>query len=242
MCTVTFVPLSNGVIITSSRDEQVSRPSAEPPDWYQHGPVQVLYPRDPMGGGTWIGLTSNGIVAVLLNGAFEKHLSQPPYRMSRGKLLTHLLSMPDPVERIRLSSLVGIEPFTLILYHGRELHVFRWDAIHLHEVRPDPAVPHIWSSATLYNAAMICEREKWFSDWLDVNDRRRPDELFRFHLEAGSGNPDYSVLMNRGGKLRTVSITGIYLCATNAEIRYRDILQQKECTACCPITGTLLGV
>ncbi len=242
MCTVTYVPLSSGVIITSSRDEQVSRPAAEPPDWYQHASVRILYPRDPTGGGTWIGLTNGGIVAVLLNGAFEKHLSQPPYRMSRGKMLTDLLSMPDPAEQIRLSSLEDIEPFTLILYHSRELHVFRWDGRQLHDFRPDPSLPHIWSSATLYDAAMVCEREKWFSDWLEVNDRPCPDDLFRFHLEAGNGNTDYSVLMNRGGTLRTVSITGINLCATNAEIRYRDIVQQTECTVYCPITGTLVGV
>ncbi len=61
MCTATFLPsLSQGYILTHSRDEQAARPAALPPQVVRINGQAVAYPRDPQGQGTWIATTRSG--------------------------------------------------------------------------------------------------------------------------------------------------------------------------------------
>lgn len=96
MCTVTFVPSAKGAIITSNRDEMVMRPHAAMPAWEQWGTGRILFPKDGLAGGTWIGMHENGAVMVLLNGAFVRHQHLPPYRRSRGLVFLDILGAADP--------------------------------------------------------------------------------------------------------------------------------------------------
>ena len=68
MCTVTFIPTNQGCIITSNRDEKISREKAISPQEYEIDGKKITFPKDPKEGGTWIAHTNNKIV-VLLNGA-----------------------------------------------------------------------------------------------------------------------------------------------------------------------------
>ena len=86
MCTVTFIPTNQGCIITSNRDEKISREKAISPQEYEIDGKKITFPKDPKAGGTWIVHTNNKIV-VLLNGAKEKHLAKPFYRKSRGLIV-----------------------------------------------------------------------------------------------------------------------------------------------------------
>ena len=73
MCTVSFVSVNGHIIITSNRDENIQRPTAAAPDFEMQGQKKIIFPKDAKAGGTWFAACSNGAVAVLLNGAFEKH-------------------------------------------------------------------------------------------------------------------------------------------------------------------------
>ena len=87
MCVLTYIPTENqGFILTSNRDEAVSRTLALPPKKYQLGGQYVFFPKDPQGDGTWIGSCGN-YTLCLLNGGIEKHVPKPPYRKSRGKVI-----------------------------------------------------------------------------------------------------------------------------------------------------------
>ena len=58
MCTVTYLPLGNNeFILTSNRDESPVRKTILPKKYFENG-VEILYPKDELAGGTWIG-TSN---------------------------------------------------------------------------------------------------------------------------------------------------------------------------------------
>ena len=70
MCTVSFISTGDQYVITSNRDEHISRPLALQPQEETIGSVKVLFPRDPKAGGTWFALNEKGAVAVLLNGGF----------------------------------------------------------------------------------------------------------------------------------------------------------------------------
>ena len=96
MCTVTFIPVTGSeYILTSSRDEQTTRPSATNPQILKSGSNTLMYPKDPKGGGTWIACDSAGKTACLFNGAFKAHLPQYPYRYSRGLIVLDFFRFPD---------------------------------------------------------------------------------------------------------------------------------------------------
>src|SRR3954467_3372845 len=114
MCTVSYVCSDDKIIITSNRDEQVLRP-ALPPRNYTINNRNVIYPKDPKAGGTWYALDEDLNVAVLLNGAAEKHKWNPPYRKSRGLIVIELIGSGAPLETWKTLDLDNIEPFTIVL-------------------------------------------------------------------------------------------------------------------------------
>ena len=69
MCTVSFLPLDNGFILTSNRDERALRKPAEFPATYQSNSGTVTFPRDGKAGGTWIAASKTKMIC-LLNGGF----------------------------------------------------------------------------------------------------------------------------------------------------------------------------
>src|SRR5436309_3961687 len=115
MCTVTYIPVGEKKYITSNRDEKPFRKKALPPQPYLHEEISLIYPKDGDAGGSWIALNENGNVAVLLNGGFEKHISEPPYKKSRGLVFLDILKHTSPVTYFFGVDLFKIEPFTVII-------------------------------------------------------------------------------------------------------------------------------
>lgn len=127
MCTVTFIPTTGGFHLTANRDEHISRSQALAPMKYVAGKNVLLYPSDTDKHGSWIAAKNNGDLAVLLNGAFIKHLPQPPYRKSRGLILKEIITAAMPERYFRSINLDAVEPFTIILFAGGNLYECRWD-------------------------------------------------------------------------------------------------------------------
>lgn len=91
MCTVTFLPInSSDFILTSNRDEQISRETL-PPKIYVENSVEMLFPKDKLAGGTWIGVSNKNRLVCVLNGAFKKHTKKDNYLKSRGLIAKELL-------------------------------------------------------------------------------------------------------------------------------------------------------
>ena len=103
MCTVTFISANDHYYITSNRDEKKLRKPGIPPRKYLVNNVELLFPKDADAGGSWIGMNAYGHMAVLLNGAFEKHLLAPFYERSRGLIFTEILTSPAPVSHFQRS-------------------------------------------------------------------------------------------------------------------------------------------
>jgi hypothetical protein len=80
MCTVTFVPVKNGFIFTSNRDEKINRPTISP-KIYEDFNFKLMYPKDEKAGGTWIVSKNDGTCIVLLNGAGSEptHMYDPKH-------------------------------------------------------------------------------------------------------------------------------------------------------------------
>jgi uncharacterized protein with NRDE domain len=62
MCTVTYFPLKDKIILTSNRDEKPNRSAQE-----IHSENGIFYPKDPAKNGTWFAVTKSG-------NAIKKHI------------------------------------------------------------------------------------------------------------------------------------------------------------------------
>jgi len=228
MCTVTYIPAHDKFFLTSNRDEKHRRSAALPPQEYEFASGKIYFPKDGDAGGSWLAVHENGNVIVLLNGGFEKHHPRPPYRKSRGIILLDLIQNSYPSEYFRSINLENIEPFTLVLFDHQQLCECRWDGERKHSKLLDNHQPRIWSSVTLYDEQTIEKRTEWFKNWLAEQTRISQDDILHFHRFAGDGDRHNDLLMNRGGQVFTVSITGIEIEKSGATIKYLDLIANKR--------------
>jgi uncharacterized protein with NRDE domain len=145
MCTVSFIPVRDSFILTSNRDEKTTRKDAIRPRMSFYKGQKLFYPKDGDAGGSWIVMKESGDAAVLLNGAFICHRSEPPYRSSRGIILLDIISTERPSLTFTKINLQDIEPFTLILLENNCLYEARWDGAEKYCKQLSINRAHIWS-------------------------------------------------------------------------------------------------
>lgn len=121
----------------------------------------------------------------------------------------------------------GIEPFTLLIFEqspGVSIYEIRWDEQKIYYGIRDASGPLIWSSAQLYPESVIREREQWFDAWLKANNEFTIEKIVLFHKTGGTGNSHNDLLMNRDGKVFTVSITSVKREEKESLMRYEDMI------------------
>lgn len=224
MCTVTIIPKGEfDFILTSNRDEDPNRTFVAP-KIYSVQDVKLLYPKDELSGGTWVGVSEKNRLLCVLNGGFVFHERQPYYRISRGVVAKDLL-ISDVIETsIQTYNLNNVEPFTMVIADWNDSLRFLelvWDG-HQKHITQLPLEPKIWSSATLYSETMKRERLQWFNDFRSHNDLNSKS-LLEFHKTAGAGNENYGVVMNRG-IVKTTSITQVEKNQTSLKMHYESLL------------------
>lgn len=221
-------------MLTSNRDEHGQRPAAQLPRRYCIHERALIFPRDPQSGGTWIATAANGFSVCLLNGAFDKHVSQPPYRTSRGSVLLDFFGYDCVKCFVRKYDFTGIEPFTLLVVQAApllSLNELRWDGATIHLTDKDPEQPHIWSSVTLYEPPVVRQRERWYAQWLTANPDFVTEDVLNFHRFTGAEDSWNGLRINRHNQLQTVSITAIVQKGSgNQTMVYEDLLRQTRQT------------
>lgn len=226
MCTVTYFPSRSGFILTHNRDEAPSR-SLYAIERQDAARDSLLFPRDAKAGGTWIVAAESGKTACLLNGAFVKHRHEPPYRRSRGLMMLDFFDLANPDDFFTDYPLEGIEPFTFLFFNHRQVVEFRWDGTQRYLKTLNGEEPHFWCSATLYPGEMQEIRARVFTDWLAARkDKRKPDAraLLHLHKTGSVGDPSYDFVMQRDGRVQTVSITQVVWEKKVARMKYYDLL------------------
>lgn len=227
MCTVTLIPTQeNNFILTSNRDEAINRKTLLP-EFYQVANTRMLFPKDAVAGGTWIGLSDKNTMICLLNGAFQIHERLMSYRQSRGVVVKDLLGANDLKKAIEAYNCKGIEPFTIVAANWQsdvEFYELVWDGKEKH-FRTLAKETHIWSSSTLYTDEMKKVRETWF-DTFENENVLTADSLLDFHKNAGIGDCNVDLQIDRGA-LKTRSITQIVKNEEELTMRYED-LQKNE--------------
>ena len=228
MCTVTFISANDHYYITSNRDEKKLRKAGIPPQKYLINNVELLFPKDADAGGSWIGMNAYGHMAVLLNGAFEKHLPAPFYERSRGLIFIEIIASLTPVSHFHQIDLTHIEPFTIIIYSDERLTECRWDGNDKFVLALNINQSYIWSSVTLYDKETILKRENWFLNWFSSNPHPTSEAIFRFHCFGGDGDKENDFCMVRKNDFLTVSITSMERSSQTGKMLYCDLNSNQK--------------
>lgn len=224
MCFVSYVPLEKGYLLGSNRDEKNDRSPSLAPQHIQTEMGGVLMPVDGKAGGTWIAAREDGWSVVLLNGAFDLHIAQLPYRHSRGAIIPALMNATQPDVFFNAINLDKIEPFTIIIAGPEQLYECRWDGRHSFQKQLNPESAFCWSSATLYNKEQQRERESWFLEAFENGALNSVPALMDFQGTPGRSDSHYDIMLYRPNGLETVSTTVVLKNAHTLQMDYCDYL------------------
>ncbi|MBC7439201.1 MAG: NRDE family protein [Flavobacterium sp.] len=228
MCTVSFVASDGNIILTSNRDEKIIRPQAVEPKIYIVNNKNIIFPKDPKAGGTWYAVTETANIAVLLNGAAEKHQLKSKYRKSRGLILLDIISGNSPIETWKNIDLQEIEPFTIVLFQENKLYQLRWNEVEKETVNLRIEDNYIWSSSTLYPKAIREKRTKWFYEFINSKTTISADNMIHFHRHTESENDENGLVINRNDTLKTLSITQTTIVENKIDMSYFDLIQAEK--------------
>jgi hypothetical protein len=232
MCTLSFMPRSNGFYLAMNRDEQRTRAKALPPAVHRCGNHRALYPSEPSGG-TWIGINDVGIALALINWYSKPQLKAAP-AFSRGAIIPRILTadLSGSAEGlIRELPMERLNPFRLIMICLKEQTVreFQSDSVTLLEI------PHSW------------ETNHWFSSGLEepqveiirartcakmirdsaTDSPQTPKILRNLHRSHAPEKGPYSICMHREDAC-TVSFTEMIVNNSKAAMSYHDGAPCKE--------------
>lgn len=227
MCTVTYIPKGNNeFILTQNRDESPTRSAHNLLKINKNG-KEVLFPRDSGAGGTWIAVSDSNQLVSILNGAFMKHKHQPPYRKSRGIMVLDFFDFSSAEQFFQNYDFEGMESFTMVIYDDGKLFDFRWDERYKFIEELDVNETNLWASSTLYTKEAKMKRRIWFEEWKKDRTDFSQSEILNFHRNAGDGDSENDLIMNRSNMVRTTSITSIIKSNSASEMYFSDLLSGK---------------
>ncbi len=230
MCTISVFPrLESGksFILTFNRDEATDRKTF-PPKLDKVNECEMIYPKDAVAGGTWLGVSDQKRLVGIMNGEYKAHKRNPPYRKSRGVVVKEFLAAIDLEDYAKKYNFEGIEPFTMITIEwGNKLKMLEmvWDASKLHRKNLD-LKPQIWSSSPLYDPEIKKLRMNWFQDFRNRN-KITANAIWEFHHKAGIGDKNIDLIVDRGF-LKTQSISQIHINAEEKQFLYEELSSGKR--------------
>ena len=221
MCTLSFLPKTDGFLLGMNRDEQRSRAIASPPAAQRCGDLDALYPSEPSGG-TWIGINEAGLCAALIN-----WYSRPQYQgdpaFSRGVIIPRILAFPslDDMERSLFSlPLERLNPFRLFVI-GRSadgIREYRSEGSSTERV-DHPWVTNHWFSSGHDEASAITTRSAACLNAAEEPDAGTLPWLERLHSSHDPEEAASSICMHRDDAV-TVSMTILEVSGESAAMRY----------------------
>ena len=229
MCTVSIVPHDEGFRLLCNRDEALSRPLAIPPKWHAVRSGTAVYPIDPQGGGTWIGVNNNGVAVALLNrqdarGVGTSRPSTDGLVRSRGEIAVALLgagSLGDARVHLARLDAASYPPFLALVVSFDRLLCVRGDGAHV-TVEEQPLLePVVFTSSSLGDARVEHVRVPLFRS-LVVNSRHPWAGQRTFHDHQWCGRPDVSVRMRRFDAC-TVSRTRVDVRGSRVSLDYEPL-------------------
>ncbi|MGA0334081.1 MAG: NRDE family protein [Kiritimatiellia bacterium] len=218
MCTVSWWRREGRLSLRFNRDEQRNRPPAELP----RRCGDLICPRDPQGGGTWIAVDPAGTVHCLLNFYGSDPAAVPPQPRSRGELPLLSAGNPEPVRSWLQPQ--AYPPFHLLRIprSGCVTHVC-WDGRRLFDAPAHPEITH-WTTSGWNSEAVVRARGLLFQQILEEQGLSE-SALHAFHTSTHAEDPGRWPCMRRPDA-QTVSISEILIDEQRILFRYTPITDQ----------------
>ena len=238
MCMITYIPINeSNFMLTHSRDESILRPIATPPIKREINGVRHMYPVDPQGKGTWIGMSEKGNVAALFNGGTKKHSHEPPYKHSRGLIIPEYFKHQSFNDFQQNFDSEGLEPFTLLVIEKGHIYEMRKDPDKLDVREIDPLKPQLFMSANLYPRSTEHDRRLELLNIYYDKGFVSQKEILNYHdvnrFEITSKNKKYDTGSHI---LKTVSTTSITKTPSSIGIDYLDKVNDIKITNKLPVS------
>lgn len=224
MCTVSIIPLPQGLRLAINRDELRTRPRAlRPAIVTLDSGVCAAWPTDAQAGGTWVAANDLGVVFALLNGNPRPMPPMPPDSAlaSRGLIIPMLVDSERAMSasrRLESLDLSRYAPFRLVAADGSSIIDAFWDRRRLRTQRR-PMSPVSFASSGLGDAK-VASRVTLFDELL-ARKGATASMQDEFHQHRWPGRPEISVLMSRP-EARTVSLTRVESRVEGVVMDYTD--------------------
>jgi hypothetical protein len=205
-----------------NRDEQRTRPAALPPEIFNGGYAQAIYPRE-VGGGTWIACNSLGNLFALLNWYSAVTDALGPKIKTRGELIPKLvyeLDSRSTANRLAGNDFTGMHPFRLVgAFSGEKvLCEWRWDGNHLDCLCFAWGRTH-WFSSSLSDSSAAHLRGRACAAAKSGGTIATRDWLRRVHNSHDPEPGPYSICMHRPDAA-TVSYTQVEFTPREIFVEY----------------------
>lgn len=209
MCTVSVVAHRRGIRLMCNRDERRTRAAALPPLERRLGGQVALFPVDPEGGGTWVGVNHRGVILALLNRSVDL-AGRPPGRLtSRGRIVPRLLRASSIDEAIREAGALPaaqFAPFRLVIVQGAVYATVTGGGARAAITALGVVSRPRMFSSSLGDAVVEHARRRVFDNLVAANPDRPLVAQRVFHRHQWADRRDISVSMARPDS-RTVSRT-----------------------------------
>src|SRR5947207_3021322 len=152
MCTVSFLPNSQGFYLAMNRDEKRDRFAALPPEVVKLERHRAIFPREPTGG-TWVSANDAGVCLALINWYRIEHKPKNDM-LSRGLVVKELAAKSTGNEiatAVKKLPIRKLRPFRLIAIVPWERRVIEWR----------------WNLQRLAIRNYEWQRQHWFSSGFD---------------------------------------------------------------------------
>lgn len=218
MCTLSFSPTRDGLLVAMNRDESNRRESAQPPHLFTLGAIEALYPAESSGG-TWLAVNEYGLLLALLNrnggGAHREG------HRSRGLVIPGLIHTPpgDWPCALRSCRFDGMLPFTLVALDlaARRVTETAWDGVQPTAIEHSWSTRH-WFSSGLSDAEATRVRGRTCQTFRE-HFRITADSLRELHRSHSPQRGAYSVCVHRGDAM-TVSYSEIQISGSRTRFGY----------------------
>ncbi len=232
MCTVTLVPYDGGFRIACNRDERRDRPSALPAASHACGKRLAIFPVDPVGGGTWVGVNDAGLAATLLNRTRFGD-ARPIAAQSRGLIVPLVMAAQCWGEAMLAAGRIDptlYQPFRLVVVRGSLVGEVVSDGRRLSSTAAALTGPRLFTSSSLGDTLVEEPRRRLFEQVIrdDRGDRRQAQ--WRFHRHRWPQQPELSVAMERDEAM-TVSRTVIDACVESIRLSYEILTNGQVSSA-----------
>lgn len=232
MCTVTIVPVGDGFRLGCNRDERRDRAPALPPAVHGLSRRTAMFPVDPAGPGTWVGVNDASLAAALLNRTPDSAVPHDRRRRrSRGVIIPYLLECESMIDALQRGAAVDpndFNRFRVALVQRGRVATLTSDGTDVAVEVNDLTRPMMLTSSSLGDEFVERPRQRLFERFFGGEECSWTEAQIRFHSHQWRSRRDISVRMERADA-KTVSHTFVSVTDSAIELRYRA-LESAECT------------